>query len=161
MIELLRYSPVYLAAPYTSPDKAIEAQRVELANRYAAILMERLGLTVFSPISHSAGIVKHLAKETITSHEFWMAQCIPMVRNCAALVVLTVEGWQSSKGVQLEIAAAEAVRIPILEVRLGYPEHGHGHIDWSEAYPLQKMQEHDMNDVLLISRVREGGAIWN
>lgn len=117
----------YLAAPYSSPDPIIREQRVEAANILAAYLMEHLGAVVYSPITHSAGVVAHLLQETVEDHRFWMRQCLPLLQHARRVIVLTAPGWKESKGVQMELEAARAMGIPVYRTVARYhnydPEH--------------------------------------
>lgn len=103
---------IYLAAPYTSPDPIVRNSRVELASIIAARLMEE-GHVVFSPITHGHSVVDHLHHRNAHSHEFWMGQCLPMLKASELLVVLPMEGWRESRGIAEELAFARSNDIPI------------------------------------------------
>jgi nucleoside 2-deoxyribosyltransferase len=106
---------VYLAAPYTDPDNAVVEKRVELINKAASVLM-RQGLTVFSPVSHSHAIAKE--NELPNEWLFWEEQDLPMLARCDALVILMLEGWPDSAGVEAEIYEAVRSRMPIYGIEL-------------------------------------------
>ena len=93
---------VYLAIVFSDPDPNIMLYRFELACRAAAELMDE-GYIVFSPISHSYPIAKHLGK--MTDHDFWMRQDVPFLDICSEMIVVDdpLGAWQHSKGVQEEI----------------------------------------------------------
>lgn len=103
---------IYLAAPYTSPDPIVRNSRVELASMIAARLMEQ-GYGVFSPITHGHRVADHLHHDNLHSHEFWMRQCLPMLKASELLVVLPMEGWRESRGIAEELAFARSNDIPI------------------------------------------------
>lgn len=101
---------VYLASPYTHPDPAVRERRFVEVCKVAASLMAR-GAAVFCPIAHSHPIDLLAPLPQTTS--FWMAQDLPLLRCASRMVVLMLDGWRQSKGIAAEIAAAEAVGIPI------------------------------------------------
>lgn len=108
---------IYLASPYSHPEPTMRETRYALACKAAATLMSQ-GHVVYSPIAHSHPIAAHLPEALLLDHEFWMKQCLPMVERCAAVWVLTIPGWEQSRGVAREIAHAEARAKPIIHYRL-------------------------------------------
>ncbi len=100
----------YLAAPYSSPDRAIRLRRFEAANRAAAMLMAR-GDLVFSPISHTHPIAE--AGDLPLGWDFWERYDRAMLDACCRLVVLKLAGWQESTGVQAEIGIAAELGLPV------------------------------------------------
>jgi hypothetical protein len=75
----------YLAIPYTwNPDKSFE-----IVNRVAAEMMT-MGFNIFSPISHSHPIAKHLSPEQLTDHDFWMNQDLPILSKCDQMIVVII-----------------------------------------------------------------------
>jgi len=101
---------IYLASPYSHPDPAVRQRRFELACAAAAHRMES-GLIVYSPIAHSHPIEQFMDQQQ--SHEFWMRQCVAMLKRAESLVVLTLPGWEASKGVGLEINIARALNMDV------------------------------------------------
>lgn len=102
---------IYLACPYSHPDKEIRRERAHAANLAAANLM-RGGAVVFSPISmgHAIG---EAAPWLPYEFDFWQAQCLPHLAASTEVVVLTLVGWENSKGVAAEVAAAKKQNIPV------------------------------------------------
>lgn len=94
---------IYLASPYSHPDPAIRQARHDAVCRYAAKLM-RVGLVVFSPIAHSHAIA--MIENLPVTWEFWRKQDEHMLDLASILLVLCLDGWQESVGVQAEIAYA-------------------------------------------------------
>ena len=103
---------IYLASPYTSPDPIVRNSRVELASIIAARLMEQ-GYVVFSPITHGHRVADHLHHRNAHSHEFWMAQCLPMLEASDCMMILPIDGWRESRGIAEELAFARSNDIPI------------------------------------------------
>lgn len=105
---------IYLASPYTHADPKIRAARHVAICKVAAYLMEQLDLVVYSPIAHSHPIEAHLRSPK--SHEWWMRQCIGMLRKSDALYVCKLPGWEDSKGVGIEICHARRLDLPLVAV---------------------------------------------
>ena len=110
---------IYLACPYSDPDPSVRDSRVLAADMAAASLMEQ-GHIVFSPLSHSHPISR-FCKVDPTDHDFWLRQDLAWLRHCDELLVLTLDGWEGSKGIKTEIA--EAIKIG-MSVRYIQPEEG-------------------------------------
>lgn len=100
----------YLASPYTHDNRQVILERTRQAEIAAAKLMMK-GHVVFSPIAHSHAIAEHIGNHVDGS--FWQKQDEPYLRFCDRMVVLTLPGWEQSKGVTYEIAVARERGIPI------------------------------------------------
>jgi nucleoside 2-deoxyribosyltransferase len=103
---------IYLACPFSHPDKNVELQRYEIANRTAAGLM-RAGLYIFSPLSHSFPIDKYVQMVGKKSHRFWMDQDLIVLRRCQLLMIINIDGTEESKGVVEEIEEATKLKLPV------------------------------------------------
>jgi len=100
---------IYICSPYSHPDPAVREARFQAACRAAAELMRR-GNIVFSPIAHSHGIAQYgLPKDW----QFWEPHDLQHLAVCREVVVLKLDGWQQSQGVQAEIAMARALGKPV------------------------------------------------
>ena len=100
---------IYLACPYTHLDPAIRQWRFEAACFATASLM-RSGKSVFSPIVHSHPLVRYGLP---VDWEFWQTQDCEHLRRCECVVVLTLDGWEASCGVQAEIRLATEMQLPV------------------------------------------------
>jgi len=100
----------YLASPYSDPNQDVRAQRFKMAC-WAAGMLIRQGVVVFSPISHSHPIA--LEMDHPTDWETWRAQDLAILGRCDHLFILKLEGWQDSVGVKAEIAEAGVLEIPM------------------------------------------------
>lgn len=100
----------YLASPYSDPDPGVRDQRFRAACRAAARLM--LDGPVFSPIAHSHPIEKYGMADK-PPHEFWMRQDIAVLRHCERLVVLCLDGWDRSRGVNEEVHLAHRLGLTV------------------------------------------------
>ena len=93
----------YLAVPYSDPDPIVRQHRFDQVNRVAARLIGS-GQLVFSPISHSHHIsIEH---EMSCGWEFWKQHDEYMLSLCSKILVLMLDGWKESVGVQAEITFA-------------------------------------------------------
>ena len=100
---------IYLASPYWHPDPAIRNQRFRAACRATSALL-RDGHTVFSPVVFGHSLASF---DIPAGWEFWEPHDRFHLQQASALVVLTLDGWQESVGVQAEIGIARALGLPI------------------------------------------------
>jgi nucleoside 2-deoxyribosyltransferase len=101
---------IYLASPYSHPDPDVREQRYRAACRAAAELIQA-GHIVFSPVIHSHPLTEFGLP---TGWEFWQRLDLALLERCDELVVLKLEGWEESVGVQAEIRTALELRKPVL-----------------------------------------------
>lgn len=101
---------IYLASPYSHSDPAIRRRRFKATCRAAARLL-RAGLDVFSPIVHSHPIAA--CGLDAMDQEFWKRVDRPFLAWCDMVMVLTLDGWRQSQGVNAEIAQARAAGKPV------------------------------------------------
>lgn len=103
---------IYLATPYTDPDPAVRRARFEAVTLAAGELMKRRHI-VFSPITMGHPICEACA-DIPGDFVYWETVCLSYLSDWAtALVVLTLDGWQASRGVAAEIAAARERGLPV------------------------------------------------
>lgn len=103
---------IYLATPYTDPDPAVRRARFEAVTRAAGALMQRR-LVVFSPITMGHPISEACADIPV-EFAYWETTCLSYLSGWATrLVVLTLNGWQASRGVTAEITAARERGLPV------------------------------------------------
>lgn len=93
---------VYLACPYTDPEPDVREDRFRCANKAAAHLVEQ-GLIVYSPISMTHPIDLVLAAEGETKGpEYWVPFDEAFMTVCSRMIILKLDGWEKSIGVQRE-----------------------------------------------------------
>jgi hypothetical protein len=95
----------YLACPYSHEDPKVKQWGHNRVNQVAHDLM-RQGIYVYSPLTHNVPLA-HLG-----IHGNWLTWSTfdhEMLSRCDCLIVLKLEGWQHSMGVQAEIKRAEAL----------------------------------------------------
>jgi hypothetical protein len=103
---------IYLACPYSHKDVAVRIARFEAANRTAGKLIAN-GNHVFSPISHTHPIEMAAEGKLPMGWEYWAAYDERMIGYCDRLIVLAIDGWTQSTGVQAEITIARKLGIPV------------------------------------------------
>jgi nucleoside 2-deoxyribosyltransferase len=100
---------IYLASPYSHPDSDVREQRFEAVCRAAAFLICS-GKTVYSPIAHTHPICKYGLPG---DWQFWQHHDRQYIELCDEMVVLTLDGWKQSKGIQAEIGIARGLGKPV------------------------------------------------
>lgn len=100
----------YLAGPYTCANPDVTQARYDKLCSIAVDLM-RHGIDVYSPVIYGHNLVK---MGLPAYFDRWKEFCLPMLKNCQALIVVKIDGWEASSGVALEIEFAKANGIPVL-----------------------------------------------
>jgi hypothetical protein len=110
---------IYLASPYSHPDKSVMVSNFEIVSKKAAELVSD-GHVVFAPITYGHMLCEF--KEMTTCQEFWMGFCLTYLERCDQLWVYMMPGWDVSKGVAQEIEFAKENGMPImyLEIKTNY-----------------------------------------
>lgn len=90
----------YLASPYSRFPRGHEAAFVEACANAAKLV--RAGVPVFSPIAHSHGIAQHGAVDPVDL-KVWLPADRPFMDAAHGIIVLKMEGWHSSVGMNHEI----------------------------------------------------------
>jgi len=100
----------YLAGPYSHVDPEVREQRYLEAMRCVAWLLHHK-VWAFSPIVHCHEMAKRFKLEVdwTTWEEYDSIMLIPAKR----LLILTLEGWEDSQGVNQEALLANALNKPI------------------------------------------------
>jgi hypothetical protein len=84
-------------------------ERYRTVTKVAAHLIEK-DLVVFSPITMTHPIDKILATDgTTLGSDYWLRFDDLFMRACSKMVVLMIDGWKESKGIQREISAFESM----------------------------------------------------
>lgn len=100
---------IYLASPYTSRDSLIIKTRFLIVEQVTAQLLEQ-GHFIYSPIIHCHQLASKYALPT--DFDFWRRYNFDMIRRCDEFWVLTIPGWQESKGVTAECDLAYTLDLP-------------------------------------------------
>jgi hypothetical protein len=86
------------------------SQRYEEVKAFTAELM-RKDLVPYSPIVHGHDIAT--THDLPTDWLFWQKQCLAMLRKADKMIVLKLDGWDSSIGVKAEIDFCETCGIDV------------------------------------------------
>jgi len=101
---------IYLAVPYTHPDPRVMDYRAGEADYVAAKLI-KLGHEVYSPISSWHHISRKWGLPT--DYAYWKQFSRKMILLSSKVLVITLDGWKESTGVQDEITFAKSFNRPI------------------------------------------------
>lgn len=102
---------IYIASPYSSSSSIVTESRVFKTQAFVDHLFSE-GILAFSPILYCHPIAKRLS--TPTDAQFWHEFNMSMLRHTEVMFVLRLEGWQNSKGVQMEMRVCKILSIPIV-----------------------------------------------
>ena len=101
---------IYLASPYSDPRPSTRIRRMRRALTAAADLT-KAGHKVFAPIPVGYLLEERLGEQP---HAFWIEWCLTFLPHASHLYVLTLPGWEESKGLGIEVRRAAALGIPIV-----------------------------------------------
>ena len=102
---------IYLACPYWHEEERVREWRYDTVTKAAGQLIND-ETVVFSPITHSHPIVKTMPHQT-QDLDFWLDQDRAFLDWMDELWILTMPGWEESKGVDAESEYAVTWGIPI------------------------------------------------
>ena len=102
---------IYLASPYSDSNADVMYLRFKQSCIAGAKLFKK-GVVLFAPIAQSAMLVEH-GDLGGTDWKTWASFDTTIIRQCKAVYVLTLDGWQESIGVTAEIVYAISEQIPV------------------------------------------------
>lgn len=108
---------VFLCTPYRSHPGGRDDAAEEAAK--AAAAFARAKIPVFAPIPHSHTIAMNggLSPDS----DLWYTLNEPFMRLAKCAVIVELEGWEDSEGIEAEVILAEKLAIPVLRMRFGAP----------------------------------------
>lgn len=101
--------PFYLCSPYSRHPRGLDAAHDEAVR--AAVTCIRSGIAVLCPIAHGHLIAKR--GDFSTDYETWRSINDAMIEASRGLIVVMLDGWRESAGVNQEIAFAKALGLPV------------------------------------------------
>lgn len=99
---------IYLASPFAHPSSAVREARLEAVRHVCGSMISK-GRIVLSPLVYAG----ELAQRGYHAPQGWYAWDLQFLARADELLVLQLPGWEHSKGVLVEIAAAQARNLPI------------------------------------------------
>lgn len=103
---------VYLASPYSHPLREVRENRYKAACKKTAQYVEE-GVPVFCPIAHTHIVADYMDESLRMDFDTWMRADLPLLHHAGEMHVLTLDGWEDSKGIKREMEYAEENGIPI------------------------------------------------
>lgn len=100
----------YLSIPYSHPNPKVRSRRMRQFWLGVSALIRR-GHRVVSPMTLEPALA--LAPDLPYDWPFWRDYSLAMLALSDRLVVLTLEGWEESSGVQGEMEEAQRLGIPV------------------------------------------------
>lgn len=101
---------VYVATPYSKFERGIDAAFLEACRLTAELV--KLGIAAYSPIAHSHPVAIHGGIDPY-DYKVWLPLNAAMIPRCDALCVMTMDGWDQSYGVKLEIQTFKDLGKPV------------------------------------------------
>lgn len=99
---------IYLASPFAHPSAEVREARLEAVRHVCGKMIDE-GRIVLSPLVYAG----ELAQRGFHAPQGWYAWDLQFLARADELLVLQLPGWEESKGVLVEIAAAQAKNLPI------------------------------------------------
>jgi len=96
---------IYLASPYSHSNPLVREARFDAACRAAARLI-RAGQPVIAPVVQGHSLVR---LGVPGDWAFWQPLARKYLARCDEVLVLQLDGWSESEGVQAELALASAL----------------------------------------------------
>ncbi len=107
-LESLDPTLVYLASPFAHESAEVREVRLEAVRHVCGKMIDQ-GRIVLSPLVYAG----ELAQRGFHAPQGWYAWDLQFLARSDELVVLQLPGWEHSRGVLVEIAAAQALNLPI------------------------------------------------
>jgi hypothetical protein len=102
----------YISNPYNGSEEEKE-ERAKVAARICGFLLKR-GIHAWSPIVHNHAMMKTFNHFTLEERRnFILDFDFSLLRAACGMIVLELEGWKQSYGVNAEIKLCQQLGIPI------------------------------------------------
>jgi hypothetical protein len=105
---------IYLASPYSHPSAAVRSSRHEETLFWANVLMG-YGRLIFSPIVYGHPLAENASLSC--DFEYWENLDLTILSRCDSLLVLQLDQWEKSKGIERETAKARELGIVVEYMR--------------------------------------------
>ncbi len=107
---------IYVASPYSHPDRDVERQRYADVMRFMTFLVTETLTLPTSPSPYSPIVHCHQWAEDYElpkDAQWWKKFNFDYIQKASGLYVLRLDGWRESKGVAMEIDFAQTLHLPI------------------------------------------------
>lgn len=101
----------YLCTPYTKYKHGLETAYQMAAQMTMYLQMQ--GFFIYCPIVHSHTPSNYCPKSLKESHDFWLTIDKQFVKISRGLIVCKMQGWDESKGIQIELDYAKELDLPV------------------------------------------------
>ena len=109
----MEYYYHYLANPYQGTEEE-RHYRAEMTAKVCISLL-RKGIPVLSPIVHNHALIQSLGPFTLEERrQIFLTFDFNLLKHARSMIVLTLDGWKTSYGVQAEIEFCSKQQIPVL-----------------------------------------------
>ena len=105
---------IYLASPYSTDDPKLLAQRVETMELAVATLIRQNLIIPYSPILYTHPIVSFMDDDFD-----WYTWDLEMLARCDGMIIVKLPGWETSKGVEIELNYCLKHNIPYVYADFG------------------------------------------
>ena len=107
---------LYIAAPYSKLGDGQKHDVMRIVSDWA-IELARKHVLCYSPLTYSSymQLAEEIAYHNTIDDAYWRTHGLKMLSGCDALLVLQIQGWEESVGVQAEIEHAMSEGKPIYQ----------------------------------------------
>jgi Domain of unknown function (DUF1937) len=103
----------YMASPYSRYPNGVREAFEQACHIAARLLLT--GIKVYSPIAHTHSLATIGGIDPL-DHSIWMPYDEAMMRVCDVLIVAHMPGWETSKGIAIEVRHFEMAGKPIFDL---------------------------------------------
>ncbi|MGZ3843762.1 MAG: DUF1937 family protein [Bdellovibrio sp.] len=102
----------YISNPYNGSDEQ-KSIRAQTAARVCGLLLKK-GVHAWSPIVHNHAMMSTFNEFSLEERQTLMLEFdFSLLRGSSGMIVLEIEGWDTSFGVQAEINLCKTVSLPV------------------------------------------------
>jgi hypothetical protein len=101
---------IYLASPFSHSNPEIVRYRIEQTQNAIAFLLQN-NIYAWSPIIQTYEV--NIRHSLPTDADFWKNYNFDFMRRADAMYLLELEGWETSKGLKMEIEFCKHVGLPL------------------------------------------------
>ena len=126
----------YLAVPYQGTEEE-KKYRTEISLKAAAEFL-RQGIHLFAPVIYVNKIAEELVLPSLEKRrELIMPYLLEFLRASKGMILIQVDGWQKSWGIQQELKFCHETQIPVFTMD---PDRGYKNLQMTLTNPLDQNQ---------------------